>query len=325
MQQPSVTVLIPCNATEYLLECLASIEDQNYEAMEVLVILNGPAVEQLDMVQSACKDYRHRIEFLINSADGIVSALNFGVMNSKSEYIARMDSDDLMPSERISSQIRKFQSDERSVCVGGQLTLLHPETALLHPGYPIADEKVRHALYRYSPLPHPGVMYRKSFIELVGMYRDDFPYAEDWDLWHRLSKEGKICNLPTTTVIHRIHDQQSTKVFRSIQQESIRKLSLSTLIDVTLGPEEYNKDYKNFKEKFSFKDLALVLLSQKKPYRQAGVFGWRELRRALAGYLYVLGETNQSGKFSKTLKRFAIAFIDPKLIVQRLFMSLTNL
>jgi glycosyltransferase involved in cell wall biosynthesis len=321
MQQPSVTVLIPCNATEYLFDCLASIGEQDYQQMNVLVILNGPAIDQLAKVQNAYKDYKHPIEFLVNSTAGIVSALNFGLIHSKSDYIARMDSDDLMPRGRIISQVTKFQNDDSIVCVGGQLEFFNVHSHSLHPGYPITDEEIRHRLYRYSPLPHPGVMYKKSSIERVGFYRDDFPYAEDWDLWLRLSKEGKICNLPVTTVIHRIHNQQSTKLFQSIQRESVRKLSLSTLNDVFFGPEKMPKEYKHVHKKFGFMDLACFLLTQKKPYRQTGVFGWRELRRALAGYLYVLGETNQSGGFHKNLTRFVIVCIDPKLLFQK-FLSL---
>ena len=64
MQQPSVTVLIPCNSTEYLSECLSSIEKQNYLQLEVLVILNGSAVDDLGILRITYKNYRFPLEFV---------------------------------------------------------------------------------------------------------------------------------------------------------------------------------------------------------------------------------------------------------------------
>ena len=318
MQQPSVTVLIPCNSTEYLSECLSSIEKQNYLQLEVLVILNGSAINDLGILRTTFKNYRFPLEFISTLTHGIVSALNLGIGHCKNEFIARMDSDDLMPDGRIGAQIAKFVSDPKLVCVGGQLEYLNNDSVKLHPGYPSRDKDIRHAMYRYSPFPHPGVMFRKSAVQRAGLYREIYPYIEDWDLWVRLSDEGGLMNLSEPTVFHRLHNNQSTAIFVCAQEESIRSLSLSVLQKTMRGHKEPDIQRAGFFEPLSAFGLLLLPKLWKKSFTSSGLFGKRDLRRALAGYVFIHSQSVKSVLLHFLLRRVVVAIIDPSLVLRKI-------
>ena len=316
---PPVTVLIPCNNIEYLGECLASIEKQDYSNLEVLVVLNGPASKQMKQLQVNFSSMNRPIVFLSTPLSGIVNALNFGLKNCQHELIARIDADDLMPSSRISSQVSEFQRDPELVCVGGQLEYRASVSYPRHPGYPQKYKEICHALHRYSSLPHPGVMYKKSALASIGNYRDDYPYIEDWDLWFRLSAIGRIVNLPNTTVFYRVHANQITETNSSTQHRSIVAFSYSRLQDCLQNPGVMylHKDDQNLIAFFG--ELITFLFSRIHPIYINGVFGRKELRRRLAGYIYSELKYSIGGKqkqrFRKYPLRIVIILIDPRIFL----------
>ena len=316
---PRVTVLIPCNSTDFLAECLDSVACQDYPNIDVLVVLNGKAIHERTALTEEFDEYPRNLKFVLSENVGIVSALNLGLELSSNEFIARIDADDVMPLKRITLQIAAFGRDSEIVCIGGQLEYLAAKPEQKHPGYPLTDEAFRHALYRFSPLPHPGVMYKKSAVVLAGMYREKFPYIEDWDLWTRLAEQGKIFNLPATTVYYRIHSNQSTILHTVIQQKSIKSLS-SQMLKQTLkaSGQQYprDSDYLDPQSIAIFPQPALIGKMQSKGN---GFFGQKTKRRALAGYLYIRMMNSNSSRAQLLLPRIVISLIDPALIIRKLF------
>jgi hypothetical protein len=54
-------------------------------------------------------------------------------------------------------------------------------------------------------IAQPSVMARTTALIEAGGYRPDFPAAEDYDLWLRTARLGKVHNLPEARVAYRIH------------------------------------------------------------------------------------------------------------------------
>ena len=316
---PRVTVLIPCNSTDFLAECLDSVACQDYPNIDVLVVLNGKAIHERTALSAEFNEYPRNLKFVLSEKVGIVSALNLGLELSSNEFIARIDADDVMPLNRITLQIAKLTQDSEIVCIGGQLEYVAAKPEQEHPGYPLTDEAFRHALYRFSPLPHPGVMYKKSAVVLAGMYREKFPYIEDWDLWTRLAEQGKIFNLPETTVYYRIHSNQSTILHTAIQQKSIRSLSSQVLKQALKASGQQCPRDSDFLDPQSIAIFPQPALIEKKQRKGIGFFGQKEKRRALAGYLYVRMMSSNSSQAQLLLLRIVISLIDPVLLIRKLF------
>jgi glycosyltransferase involved in cell wall biosynthesis len=314
---PRVTVLIPCNSTNFLAECLNSVACQDYLNIDVLIVLNGKAIHERNALVQEFTEYPRNIKFVLSEKEGIVSALNLGLELSSNEFIARIDADDVMPSNRITLQVAKFTHDSEIVCVGGQLEYLAATLKQKHPGYPLTDEGFRHALYRFSPLPHPGIMYKKSAVKQAGMYREKYPYIEDWDLWIRLSEQGKIVNLPETTVFYRIHSNQSTNLHAAVQQVSIKALSAEMLRRTITGPNPQGTRWSHYSEPNSVVKFFKIIFSAKKPFTKEGVLGQKAKRRGLAGYFYIHSINSRTSKTKLVFIYILISFIDPLILIRK--------
>lgn len=205
-----ISVIIPATgACEYLSEAINSALLQSYPAeFEIIVVIQTVPSEILTLLNKL--NYEN-IVTVFDLGNTIVSALNLGLKIAKYEWIARLDSDDLMASGRIEKQTNFLQNNSRYVAVGGQAKIIDVSGKQIKIArYPVKDYAIKYGLTIQSTLPHPGVLIKKKVLEDLGGYTLDFPNIEDFDLWRRVSKLGKLYNLRSIVVHYRSHPGQVT-------------------------------------------------------------------------------------------------------------------
>lgn len=206
-----VAVLIPVSGNPiFLRETLVSVQQQTYQNLEILIVLNNCEhwVKEFVEVQ---RENDSRIEIIETSLVGISNALNLGVSASKGELICRIDSDDIMRTDRIQKQKYFLERHPKVVCVGSQVNKIDRNGKFLGISkYPNSPRQVGTNLMIRNCIAHPSVMYRRSSILEIGGYRSNFNGAEDYDLWLRLSCSGPIRNLNTRLTSYRIWENQVT-------------------------------------------------------------------------------------------------------------------
>ncbi len=281
-----VSILIPANDLTFIDDTLESVFEQSYKDLDIVVVLNGSALEKIVGLE---KRYSPKVRFLCCNENGIVPSLNLGLANCRGALIARIDADDLMPPMRIEQQVKFLRENPTVVCVGGQLEYIVPQgDPKKHPGYPINDAEIKHALYRFSAMPHPGLMYRKKEVLAAGGYSVDFPLIEDWNLLVKLAESHNLANLNTTVVHYRVHLSQSTVRNSTLQEGSIRAFAKLRLKNDFLGLRNLGRLPK----------------------------GILRFRRSLAGYLYLSSASSNSRaleKISRLMKLFLFSLLDPKI------------
>lgn len=204
-----ITVLIPCHSLQYLPKSIKSISQQTFphDKFEVLVVADRiDSGEARKILRASGLNYR----IIQSLKPGIVPALNIGLANIDSEFVARMDEDDLMRPKRLELQYRHMLRNKRTSVVGGQLQLIDVDDKVI--GISSYRKKIykpsAHTLQR-SPIAHPAAMFRRRAVEQIGGYRDFLP--EDWDLWIRLSEYGPIENLKEIVLEYRVHPNQLSR------------------------------------------------------------------------------------------------------------------
>jgi hypothetical protein len=96
------------------------------------------------------------------------------------------------------------------VAVGGSLRLINENgNTIGFKTYFLFNRTIVKKIYDQSPLAHPGVMYLADATREVGGYKLGVP--EDWDLWVRMSKIGKLHNLNCVVISYRQHAAQLSK------------------------------------------------------------------------------------------------------------------
>lgn len=193
---PAVSILMPVfDAAETLHECIDSILSQTLQAFEVIAVDDFSGDASADLLESY-KDPRIRV--IKNTQKGIVSALNDGLSYCRSDYVARMDADDVMYVDRLEKQYR-VMVENPSLAVCATQARKFPK-GIIKAGYVeymrwqnacLSEQDIANQIYIESPFAHPSVMFRKSRIEAVGSYRDG-GFPEDYELWLRLYHAGEV-------------------------------------------------------------------------------------------------------------------------------------
>ena len=211
------------------------------------------------------------ISIHIHSApqEGIGAALNYGLSKCDSEYVARMDADDIACKGRLSAQLRVLRNPAlSSVSVVGTSSILFTENeeaskevrlnnqATCTHGVqsfsvfsgsfrilrcsvpPTASGFVSWSMIFSCTMIHPSVMYKKSRILEIGGYSETLEAAEDYDLWLRLSQNVRsLSSLPRIGLWHRKHQSRSHWDAKKAQQRH-ESLTLSTRIISNLLEED---------------------------------------------------------------------------------------
>ena len=187
------------NAERFLREAIDSILAQSFKPFEFLIIDDGSTDSSAEIVESY-KD--ERIRFIRNERNlGITPTLNKGIALASCELVARMDADDISHPQRLQKQYVYMKRNPRTAMLSTWARVITEDKRL------IRLERYRSNFYYYNLtfecwIYHPTIMFRKSAVEAIGMYR--MPYSEDYDLFWRMSTRFPISNLAEPLVDYRI-------------------------------------------------------------------------------------------------------------------------
>lgn len=108
---PKISVLMPVYNTpeKYLREAIDSILGQTYQDFEFLIIDDGSTEKHVKATVDSYQD--SRIKYFYKENGDIGDALNYGLKLSKSEFIARMDADDISLPNRLQRQLDFLTKD----------------------------------------------------------------------------------------------------------------------------------------------------------------------------------------------------------------------
>ena len=252
---PLLSIILPAyNQEKFVVEAIESILRQSLSDFE-LIVIDDCSNDKTFQIVSSIND--SRIILVRNQENlGLTHTLNFGLSIAKSDIVARMDADDIAFSDRLHIQYEYLLKNPEVVAVGCWITLFkdnHDEIGVHK--YPAEFECLRSEFTFNNSLPHPGVMYRKSAVELLGGYTNDYPYAEDWDLWLRLIRSHNISNIQQPLLYYRIHDRSV-----SHQHSASQSLSKQRIIKDNLKSYGFNvlDDLDLLENKFEYHKIRIL-------------------------------------------------------------------
>jgi len=265
MINPAITVLLPTNRLDgYFNLALKSVSADLTEDSEVLVVLNGEAIEQargFDWASFHIANLR-----LLNSYErGLVPALNLGLSEARGEFIARMDADDETLPGRFAKQLAFLRKRPDFAAVGTQIVEVCPHGKFGAKSYLPKRISRRPWPPLNTKIAHPSVMFRREMVLLIGGYRANFVHAEDQDLWLRLLKVSKVGNLKEVFLKYRKHSNQISAANADEQQLGVIQTYLSNARldtgDIALFEAKNAKDFRHLiwgSNRLSLKEKVLL-------------------------------------------------------------------
>jgi len=222
---PATSVVMSVfNASQYLSAAVESILAQSLSDFEFIIIDDGSSDSSLSILRKY-ESGDSRIRVISQQNAGLTKALNIGISQSRGEFVARMDADDIAMPNRLVLQTDYLKKHPECVAVGSHILLADPDGDLLmEEEVPHTHEAIVAKLQSgVGAVPHPTALIRSDALRSVGGYRESFTYAQDLDLWLRLAEVGRLANLPQALLQYRLHPNSITSRQRTRQIESAER------------------------------------------------------------------------------------------------------
>jgi CDP-glycerol glycerophosphotransferase len=224
---PTVSVIVPIyNVEQYLAECLDSLQAQTFTRFEVVVVDDGsPDSSRAIAERYAARDRRIRIVTRENG--GLGAARNTGVRSSRGQYLAFVDSDDLLPPNSLEVLVASARATGSEIVVGGLRRFDGNRT--WRPGW-MRDvhlhRRERVTVEEFPPLLRNlytcNKLFRHAFWKQQGLWFREGVAYEDQPLVTQLYARARSVDVLTEVVYdYRARDDQSSI---SQQTSSLRDL-----------------------------------------------------------------------------------------------------
>ena len=233
---PLVSIIVPVfNHEQFVSATIASLLDQTYQNLELLIVDDGSADGSLNAVRTLeqnCQSRFARFVLLQQPNSGTAAALNRGIAASEGSFLFWLASDDLAEPEAISSLLPELICDPNIGLACGDADFIDAggdPTTRKRGGKefsssidyylaekPDFDLDVDFGSYRsfigpyYMPI---GCLVRRSHFLAAG-YFDPSYVSEDSDLWLRLSKVCRFKFVQRTLCHRRLHQANTHLTMR---------------------------------------------------------------------------------------------------------------
>ena len=194
-----ITVLMAVRDTppEMLRRAMDSILAQTLREFEFLILDDGSerAETCAELEREGAADSRVRL--VRGPPRGLTATLNRGLGLATGEFIARQDADDWSEPDRLRRQAAFLDEHPQiALCGSNAWTHRHDGRPLWATHLPEGAAAIREALWKGNPFVHGVTLFRADIAKRLGGYREEFPFAQDYDLFWRLSDAAGAANLP---------------------------------------------------------------------------------------------------------------------------------
>jgi hypothetical protein len=271
---PKVSVVMSVyNGAIHLPDAVESILSQTLCDLEFIIVNDGSLDDSLNIL----KRYQaadSRIRVIDQPNQGLTNALIVGCRSARGEFIARQDVGDRSLPQRLERQVAVLDRDPTIVAVGSGVRRFGPNGEFLNEHVrSLSGAEVTHDLHHFGiGLVHACSAFRSDAFHFVGGYRPEFRFAQDTDLWYRLSSVGQLAECPEVLFEMRI---ETTGISGTQIEKQIRLSELARACHF---------------ERMAGKSEAAILQEAERISRKADVpLSRREVRHRAANACYFIG------------------------------------
>jgi glycosyltransferase involved in cell wall biosynthesis len=204
-----VSVVVPTKDRAPLLDqTLRSIAEQTAPPAEVIVADDGSTDATAEVAS------RHGATLVRNEEGGwgAAGARNAGLEKVSTEYVAFVDSDDLLLPGALATLAPALEArDDAPFAFGQGLAAARTGDGWSQQGLIRADRSsdgpLAGALYVRNSVPSSGALVRVAEARAIGGYDATLDFVEDHDFWVRLARRGEPVPVPEVVCVYRIHPQ----------------------------------------------------------------------------------------------------------------------
>ncbi|HEY9719792.1 MAG TPA: glycosyltransferase [Trichormus sp.] len=221
------------NPGPYIQSAVNSVIQQSYKEWELIVVDDGSDSSIRELVPE-----HQNVTVIRQDGHGVSAARNRGILESKGNYIAFIDSDDLWLPTKLEKQVALMDADpavglcytERNVINShGQVTSDDEVPAgaaesddLKTPNgapYVIVSEPCNSDAIAMSSVCNLGittstVMLRRDVLALTGLFDVLLKFSEDYDMWIKCARFFKCARIRSLEASYRWHGENSMSHYK---------------------------------------------------------------------------------------------------------------
>lgn len=206
-----VSVIISTyNYGQYVCQAVDSALAQTYKDIEVLVVDDGST----DDTREHLAQYGGRIRYIYQEHKERSAARNTGIRNARGKYLAFLDADDIWLPQKLEFQVPILDQAPEVGLVYCWAYFINPSgQRIVYNGKDTlrglaAGSRVFEQLLFENVITASGstAVIRRECVDKVGMFDESLPYAEDQDLWMRITLHYQIAVVTEALVCYRRYD-----------------------------------------------------------------------------------------------------------------------
>ncbi|AKQ44832.1 hypothetical protein TH63_03060 [Rufibacter radiotolerans] len=259
--QPLVSVIIPCyNQGRFLPKAIESVLRQSYRRTEVVVVNDGSS----DQTEEIAKAYPG-VTYVYQKNQGLPSARNTGIVNSKGEFLLFLDSDDWLYPKGIEASVQALLAQPEAAFVSGTFDAFYMDEHAIKEGMvPVTDNHYCQLLQGNYIGMVATVLFRRKVLEEF-WFNPALKNCEDYDLYLRIAREYPVYHHLQKIAVYRFHSANMSSNIPKMLQGALdtikrQKAGLRTVQE----KKAYNKGRLSWK-KYYCKELYEYLKKTKTP------------------------------------------------------------
>jgi glycosyltransferase involved in cell wall biosynthesis len=188
--KPTVSIIIPTYNRGHLIgRAIQSVLNQTYSDFE-LIVVDDRSTDNTEKVVKSIKD--KRIRYIQHEKNkGGAAARNTGIKAARGKYIAFQDSDDEWLSEKLEKQMKVFEGAPSNVgVVYSGFWKIEGNRKKYIPSSQVTQKEgnLHNEVLKGNFVTTQSIVMRKQCVEKAGMFDENLPRLQDWELVLRLSK-----------------------------------------------------------------------------------------------------------------------------------------
>jgi glycosyltransferase involved in cell wall biosynthesis len=184
-----VDIIIPAyNPGEYLVDAVKSCLSQKYKYYTITVIDDNSTED----IKSLLKDFPS-VNYIRNDKNlGPGASRNVGIKATSGDLISLLDADDIMHPKKLKASVDIFEKMPNIGMTCGNYQILVNRKRFMKPFYKRPIKVNLSVLMRQNFVASGSTTFKRSVVEDVGLFNEEYWISEDYDMWIRIAEKYPI-------------------------------------------------------------------------------------------------------------------------------------
>lgn len=203
-----ISVIMPChNASSYVETAIASVLEQSYPHVEIIVVDDGSSDDSPAIVKQLASQNPSRIKPYAQPQSGPYPARNRGLREARGTFIAFLDADDWWRQDCLEMLLIAAQEKQADLAYCGWQNVgerAYNSEPFIPQAYEEKDTVA--AFLKSCPWPIHAALVRRTVVDAVGGFSERCFSSMDYDLWLQiLGHTRNMVRVPEVLAYYRWH------------------------------------------------------------------------------------------------------------------------